>query len=116
MWLSVGLVRTGVSEERIAFIFRVEKSASSLLPPAHDGSSLADFSTLKMEAKRGFTQDLHCATSQKTAFFIVTAVKTSILLSHLFALTVLVHQQLCYYITVVVCLLLLFMLVGEKAE
>jgi hypothetical protein len=26
---------------------------------------------------RGFTQDLHDATSQKTAFFIVTAVKTS---------------------------------------
>jgi hypothetical protein len=29
--------------------------------------------------KRRFTQDLHDATSQKTAFFIVTAVKTSIL-------------------------------------
>jgi hypothetical protein len=27
--------------------------------------------------KRQFTQDLHAATSQKTAFFIVTAVKTS---------------------------------------
>jgi hypothetical protein len=27
--------------------------------------------------KRRFTQDLHSATSQKTAFFIVTAVKTS---------------------------------------
>jgi hypothetical protein len=42
--------------------------------------SLADFSTLKMEVilppKRRFTQDLHGATSQKTAFFIVTAVKT----------------------------------------
>jgi hypothetical protein len=32
---------------------------------------------LKMEPKRRFTQDLHGATSQKTAFFIVTAVKTS---------------------------------------
>jgi hypothetical protein len=41
----------------------------------------ADFSTLKMEAivppKRRFTQDLHGATSQKTTFFLVTAVKTS---------------------------------------
>jgi predicted RNA binding protein YcfA (HicA-like mRNA interferase family) len=27
--------------------------------------------------KRRFAQDLHCVTSQKTAFFIVTAVKTS---------------------------------------
>jgi hypothetical protein len=54
-----------------------ETSVSSLLPPTHAGSSLADFSTLKMEAKRRFTQDLHGATSQKTAFFIVTAVKTS---------------------------------------
>jgi hypothetical protein len=27
--------------------------------------------------ERRFTQDLHSATSQKTAFFIVTAVKTS---------------------------------------
>jgi hypothetical protein len=36
------------------------------------------FSTLKMEAIRSSeTQDLHGATSQKTAFFIVTAVKTS---------------------------------------
>jgi hypothetical protein len=43
-------------------------------------SSLADFSTLKMEPilfSETFTQDLHGATSQKTAFFIVTAVKTS---------------------------------------
>jgi hypothetical protein len=45
------------------------------------GSSLADFSRLKMgwyvPPKRRFTQDLLGATSQKTAFFIVTAVKTS---------------------------------------
>jgi hypothetical protein len=50
-------------------------------PPAHTGSSLADFSTLKM--KGWFTIDLHGATSQKTAFFIVTAVKTSNLISNL---------------------------------
>jgi hypothetical protein len=52
-----------------------------LQPPVHAGSSLADFSTLKMEAIRSFetsfTQDLHSVTSQKTAFFIVTGVKTS---------------------------------------
>jgi hypothetical protein len=59
--------------------------AASLQPPAHAGSSLADFSTLKMEAIRSSetsgrsTIFLHGATSQKTTFFIVTAVKTSTL-------------------------------------
>jgi hypothetical protein len=63
MWCNVYLVNwTDVSEERITSIFRVEKSASEeptwaggsrrLLPPAHVSSSLADFSTLKMEAIR----------------------------------------------------------------
>jgi hypothetical protein len=33
--------------------------------------------SLYVPPKRRFTQDLHGATSQKTAFFIVTAVKTS---------------------------------------
>jgi hypothetical protein len=50
-----------------------QKPVTSLQPPAHAGSSLADFSTLKMEAilppKRPFTQDLHGAISQKTEFF-----------------------------------------------
>jgi hypothetical protein len=41
IWLNVDLVWTDVSEERIV---------SSLQPPAHVGSSLADFSTLKMKA------------------------------------------------------------------
>jgi hypothetical protein len=54
MWRHVYLVWTDVSEERIPTIFRVEKSASEE-PAWVDG----------------------CATSQKTAFFIVTAVKTS---------------------------------------
>jgi hypothetical protein len=49
----------------------------SLQPPAHAGSSLTDLYTLKMEDIRSSeTQDLHGATSQKTVFFIVTAVKT----------------------------------------
>jgi hypothetical protein len=54
MWRRVDIVWTDVSEKRLASIFRVEKSASSgnLQPPAHAGSSLADFSTLKMEARR----------------------------------------------------------------
>jgi hypothetical protein len=39
-----------------------------------------------VSAKRRFTQDLHSATSQKTAFFLVTAVKTSNL-----------TQKLCYF-------------------
>jgi hypothetical protein len=71
-----------VSEERITSIFRVENPrARNQSEQVAAGSSLADFSSLKMEAivplKRRFTQDLQGATSQKTAFFIVTAVKTS---------------------------------------
>jgi hypothetical protein len=49
----------------------------------HAGSWLADFSTLRwrryVSPKRRFTQDLQSATSHKTAFFIVTAMKTSYL-------------------------------------
>jgi hypothetical protein len=48
-------------------------------PPAQAGSSLVDFSPLKMEAirspKRRFTH-LHGATSQKTAFFTQHSVRT----------------------------------------
>jgi hypothetical protein len=53
----------------------------SLQPPAHAGSSFADFSTLKIEAIRSSETSVHTrshgATSQKTALLIVTAVKTS---------------------------------------
>jgi hypothetical protein len=81
IWRHVDLVWTDVSEERIAFIFRVEKYASeelawaggcrlshqsetpswwlSLQPPAHAGSSFADFSTLKMEAIRSSETSVH---------------------------------------------------------
>jgi hypothetical protein len=56
MWRRVALVRTEVSEECIASIFRIEISASE-----------------EPEWARGlqhqFTQDLHSATSQKTPFF-----------------------------------------------
>jgi hypothetical protein len=51
-------------------------------PPVYAGSSLADFSTLKMEAirspKRRFTLDLHGATSKKTAFFMVYDISRNI--------------------------------------
>jgi hypothetical protein len=45
MWRCIYLVWTDILEECITSIFRVEKSE----PPAHAGSLLADFSTLKME-------------------------------------------------------------------
>jgi hypothetical protein len=81
------LVWTDVSEERIASIFRVAKSASEELAwvggcrPANAGSSLADFLSWRwrryVPPKRRFTQDLHGNTSRKTTFFIATEVKTS---------------------------------------
>jgi hypothetical protein len=91
----------------VAQDLRQESDLVKTMLLAHAGSSLADSFTLKMEAirssetsvhtrttrchiaengflhsyrrppKRLFTQELHGATSQKTAFFIVTAVKTS---------------------------------------
>jgi hypothetical protein len=64
MWRLVDLVWTDVSEERIASIFRVEKSASELQPPAHAGSSLADFSTPKMEAIRSSETSFHTRSTQ----------------------------------------------------
>jgi hypothetical protein len=60
----VVLVRTYDSEERIASIISVKKISElrmlGYVPP-----------------KRRFLQEPHGATSQKTAFFIVTAVKTT---------------------------------------
>jgi hypothetical protein len=57
----------------IAGSFRL---VASLQPHAHAGSSLADFSTLKMEAIRSSETSVQ-STSQNTAFFIGTAVKAS---------------------------------------
>jgi hypothetical protein len=59
MWRRVDLVWTDVSEERIASIFMVEKSASSLLATSHAGSSLADLSILKMEVIRSSETSVH---------------------------------------------------------
>jgi hypothetical protein len=69
MWRCVDLASTDVSEELIASIFRVEKSASG--EPAWAGP--AGY----VPPKRRLTQDLHSVTSQKTTLFIVTAVKAS---------------------------------------
>jgi hypothetical protein len=65
MWRSADPVEwTDVSDERIASIFSVEKSESLLLP-AHAGSSLADFSTLKMEAIRSSETSVHSTGSTR---------------------------------------------------
>jgi hypothetical protein len=74
MWRRVDLVWTDISEERIASIFRVEKSASEdpawagvskLQPPDHAGSPLADFYTLKMEAIRSSETSVHTRSTRR---------------------------------------------------
>jgi hypothetical protein len=112
MWRCVDLVWSDVSEERIASTFRVEKSASeepawaggcrlmSSLPIAeHYVCShlltlvprLRNFLPWRWRwyfpPKPRYTQDLHSSTSQKTEFFIVTAVKTRNLTTLPFAYT-----------------------------
>jgi hypothetical protein len=77
----------------------VENASACLQPPAHAGSSLADFSSLKMEAMRSFETsvhtNLHGATSRRTAFFIFTAVKTSNLTKSIWI--PLISQDKIYY-------------------
>jgi hypothetical protein len=58
MWRRVDLMWTDVSEERIVSIF-------SLQPPAHAGSSLADFSTLKMETIRSSETSVHTRSTRR---------------------------------------------------
>jgi hypothetical protein len=77
MWCHVDLVWTIVSEERIASIFRVEKSTSK--EPATCSSwflACRFFQPWRwrwyVPPKYRFTQDPHGATSQKTAFFLHT--------------------------------------------
>jgi hypothetical protein len=74
MWRRVDLVWTDVSEERIASIFRVEKSSSeepawsddcSLHPLAHADSSLEDFYTLKMEVMRSSETSVHTRSTRR---------------------------------------------------
>jgi hypothetical protein len=94
MWHRVDLVWIDVSEERIASIFKVEKSANEEPARAggcrlHDISSLADFSTLKMEAIRFSETSVHARSTrlhiQETAFFIATAMKISNLTWNLYS-------------------------------
>jgi hypothetical protein len=88
-----------ISQNGIGSIFTVEKSASRgtsvsrwLQPVCSHLLTLVPRSLIFLPwrwkryfpPKRRFTQDLHGATSQKTAFFIVTAVKTSDLLLKMF--------------------------------
>jgi hypothetical protein len=69
MWRHVDLVWTDVSEERISFIYRVEKSASEeaawVQPPAHADFSLADFSTVNMEAIRSSEKSVHIRSTRR---------------------------------------------------
>jgi hypothetical protein len=79
MWRCVDPSFTDVSEERIASIFRVNKSASGkpalagqpkqlvlrLQPPADAGSPLADFSTLKMEAMCSFETSVNVGSTPR---------------------------------------------------
>jgi hypothetical protein len=87
-------VRTDVSEERIASIIRVTRigelgtlSATSNRVTANVVPSSPILLPLMIEGlsskKCRFLQEPHGVTSQKTAFFIVTAVKTSNLTWHL---------------------------------
>jgi hypothetical protein len=80
MWRRVYLLWTDVSEECVASIFRVEKRCFRLVAqPASNLPTLVPRSRIflawrwrwHVPQKRRFTQDLHGATSQKTAFFIV---------------------------------------------
>jgi hypothetical protein len=72
----VVLVRTDVSEELGAFFIRVTRIGvlGTTLAVTSNGRTLNSSETR-------FLQEPHGVTSQKTAFFIVTAVKTSNLTS-----------------------------------
>jgi hypothetical protein len=62
MWHCVGLLRTGISGERVTSIFSVKKVCERI-------------TALAVGWKQ--SQHLHGATAQKMAFFIVTTMKTS---------------------------------------
>jgi hypothetical protein len=74
MWRRVALVRTDISEDRIASIIRVKLLVTSNVPSSpifhcnDGGDTLSEMS---------FLQGPQGVTSQKTAYFIVTAVRTS---------------------------------------
>jgi hypothetical protein len=89
------LITTDVSGERVASIIRVKHAVKKyqflcsvlrFLVTANVSHSLPIPVTLMMEAKTPpksrFLQELYGVTSQKTAFFVVTVVKTSTLTQH----------------------------------
>jgi hypothetical protein len=67
VWGHVHIVFTDVSEERMAFIFRVKypRARNQLQPPAHAGYSLADFYALKMEAILSFETSVYTASIRR---------------------------------------------------
>jgi hypothetical protein len=69
MWRRVGVLRANVVEERVASIFRVERVHELEITLA----AISRLNCLLVTAN----VDPHSTTSQKTPFFIVTAVKTS---------------------------------------
>jgi hypothetical protein len=73
MWCRVDLVWTDVSEERIAFIFRVEKSTSE--EPAWAGGCSQPEDGGDMFLQNVGSHDIRGTISQKMAFFMFTTVK-----------------------------------------
>jgi hypothetical protein len=69
----VALVRTDISEERIASIIRV----TYCCPVGHVGAGTPWWERRHVPLKHRFLQERHSVTSQKTVFFIVNAMKTS---------------------------------------
>jgi hypothetical protein len=70
MWRRVDRVWTDFSEKRIALIFKVENPRArnqrgSLQPPAHAGSSLADFSILKVEVICSSETSVHTRSTRR---------------------------------------------------
>jgi hypothetical protein len=70
----VALVRVDVSEERVASVFREEKSKLRLLGNGERFSSLRFLYREDSAPTRRPLEDPHDATSQKTAFFMNIAV------------------------------------------
>jgi hypothetical protein len=77
----VAVIRIDVLEECVTSVIRIPSQCYSVVVTANDFPSLTIPVTLMMglyvSPKRRFLQEPHCVTSQKTAFFILTAVKTT---------------------------------------
>jgi hypothetical protein len=75
----VALVKTDVSDELRASFIRVTRigELGTTLVLTSNRRTLRRNANLVFHPKRQFLQEPHGVTSQKTAFFIVTAMKTS---------------------------------------